>query len=794
MILALLSLSVLFLQAVNVVHLPPANYTLGSPTELRLEVMDGWNDLSEAKIQYRIVGEKRWFSETLVPETPEGPWLKGNIPAQMNATHGLEYYFELYLVNGAIESLPIVDPASKAYTLQLFQRQGDLSKSFILLSDEGAFSEDDGYILAVSFFDVAEIIDPASIKVFVNGADVTSWASIGSTTVTYREEKPTMGIKSALVSANLKSGEPIYSDTWLTDVTPGKGRGSFPIAYRGSWNFTSNVYGYAKDDSAVIPGKSRDDASSTLDLYGQWKIVDFQSNLMVSSREKTNKQPVNRYTFGFQMPYWESFFGDYSPSISQFTMNGKNIRGIYSRFYAPMLSLTWAHGQMIRKTNAVGDSTLIPGIFRQEAIAGRVQFGPDDGFSIGLNFARNRDIISSLALEDYATVLTDANEAPMDTLYSVLPQDNLNFSGELRIQIPKQNVFMGLEYAMSLYNRNTIGGSMTSEEIEEYIGENLPFNVDDFSGIFTVNKNIEPFMPGRANAAFTAYFRSYFKFMWDNLFNISYSEIGSAFKSLSTNNMQTDTKVVTVNHQMNYLQYFFLNGGYTKTVDNLMKHRSETNSYDSYFAQSIIRIPRYPYLKLSYFANSGSNELNNSVADTLAAWNPYERNSNTISVGMGYNFVQIPHVPTQVDVTYRSGLEENSSNDLLVTDNQNTGINVSLSSTYDMIPLKTQIAFATNSQDLKVGDLKNKTANFYLRAEYSLWENKIKPHLQYRNVSLGGDQNNQGYGYYTIGFDAYPLKDMSVSSSLGIKSYANDSVSDTDYSATTWRFSITQRF
>ncbi len=783
---------VISLSGVNVTHISPTSFNLGIPTDLRLEVNQGWSDISEVKLMYRVVGDSRWMTEKVNPETPDGPWLFVRIPAQAKALRGIEYYFEFILVSGNTETHPAIDPVAKAYVLQLVVREGQLSRAFIHLSDDATVKDEDGYILAVSFYEIADEIDIPSIRVHINGKDVSNWINLGTNTLIYRDERPSLGAKTAVVTAQLKNGAKIYSDTWVTNVISGSPQPKFPVNVRGSVNFVSNMYSYS-DDNAV--GMADDDAATWLDLYGNWKAVDFQTNILVSSREESNKQPVNRYTFGVQVPYWEAYLGDYSPSISQFTMNFKNLRGLYTRLNIPFLSLSWAHGEMVRKTTSSfisGTTPVRTGTFKQEAIAGRLQIGKESGMYVAFNAARYRDIKSSLQFDDFAYYSYEG-EAVVDTIFTVTPQDNLVLSVDSRLSIPEQNIVLGIEAAASMYNRNTYPGSMTTEEIEDYTSQELPINLDEYSGIFVINSNVEPLIPSARNVAWNAYMRWYFNFFWDNLFNVSYSEVGQVFRSLGINYLQNDAKTISLSHQMNFKQYFFLNWGYNIVEDNLGGSRSETNSYNSIFAQGILRLPSLPYIKAAYFLNTGENK-DNPDADMGDVFIPYQRNSNSLSVGIGYNFNTLPYAPAQVDVTWKGGTDDSKSNDVLTYDNDNTNVSVSIINKYTMVPLRTVLSFSTNTQDIKLNDQTNKNFSFGLNAEYLLWENKLKPYVQFRRVNLGGDQDTQSYNYYTFGLEAFPWMNTTVSTSLGVSSYTNDVNSNLDDSVTTWRLLLTQRF
>ena len=742
-----------------------------------------------------MIGTSKWKTENLRLEFSGSQWYITSIPRLKNPFNGVEYYFVFTLDNGIVITDPELQPEDYAYQVNPARKTGRQENAFIKVSDETDITTDDGYILAVSWYEIMNAIDYESIRLIVNGMDITGRATVTQAALIYRNDRPQQGMISAFVTARLKDGSNIHSPTWATFVQQGRKRIALPIDYYGNFIVTTNYYGSSADIAAAQFGDPQDDASSSLDLYASYGILDLQTNFFVSSLEKTNKQPVNRYTIGLNIPYLEVIAGDHSPDFGHFTIRNRNVRGLFGRFHSPFLSLFWSHGEMVRKTTSSffdGVEMRNTGTFRQEAFAARLQLGGDRGYMIALNAVRNRDIKSSLDLEDLRYFVYDAKNPFLiiDTLYTVLPQDNLVVGVDMKISLPDQHVVLGFEGVGSMFNRNTLPGPLTAEEIEEYTGQSIPIDPGFISELFMLNKSIEPLMPGRDQTAWRAYYRG---LIFNNLINISYSEVGPAFRALSTTYQQADTRSVSVTDQFYVKQYLMASVGYSRTNDNLAGHRNETNVYNSVFAQAMVRIPDSPYLRFGYNLNWGANELNSNIGDTLI-FNPTERNSQGFSFGIGYNVAQIPYAPTQVDISWRGNADDGTVNENPIYDNKTQTINVSLISRFKQVPLRTQIGLTMNSNELVLTSEKNDNFNLFLRGEYLLWENRIKPYLEYRTTSLDGDQDSQNYTHYTLGVETFLLKDMNASTWIGWKTYSNSDVQDVDYSSFTWRFMLNQRF
>ncbi|MCB5263048.1 MAG: hypothetical protein LHW64_03840 [Candidatus Cloacimonetes bacterium] len=784
----LLLSAVMLSWAVVAIHVSPSSASPGADVELLLEITQGGENLANVDINYRLKGENSWQSEPMQQDAPDSAYWRGIIPSTMIANDILEYRFELKYLSGSTEYIPAKDSMKPNYSLNPLSPQGTQSQGFVLLTDESSMFSDEDYVLAVSFLALISDIDQSSIKVFVNGRDVTKRTEISNSVLMYREEHPKEGIMKAVVTANAK-GKQIFSDTWIMQVLAGKGaKRGVPFKLRGSANFSTNIYDVSGNISAA-----ENDYRTWADLYGSYGILDLQTNLLVSSQEDSNMQPINRYTFGLVLPVLDIYLGDYSPNVSKYTLSGKNVRGVYARLHGYYSEFIVSHGESVRKTT-YEDGSFKGGTFKQESLAGRFRLGSENCFMIGFNGSRHRDIISSLDEEYYRY-----ETAQGDTVYTAMAQDNVVLSIDARLNVPDQHVMMGVEAAGSLYNSNTIPGPLSIDELADY-GLDPEFggyelDPSNFSDLFVINKNMEPFLPSRANLAWTAYLRMYFL---NNFLNLEYSETGSAFNALGTYSQLVDSKMLSITDQMSFGRILTISGGYSISSDNLMGHKNETNDYQNINAQAVLRIPKLPYLKASYYDNVGKNKENTEIEDESFVFSPFNRDSKSMSFGLGYNFLHIPFVPTQFDISYRLGNDygEMDAGAGLnpISENENSGISFSLSNRYTMIPLRTQISYVSSQNKNILQEKEFANSSIFLKADYSLWSNKIKPYVSYRTTGLKKDYGNQNYTNYNLGVESYPIKNMSVTTDLGMRSYSNDDDSTLDYDTTTFRLCLTQRF
>ena len=130
----------------------------------------------------------------------------------------------------------------------------------------------------------------------------------------------------------------------------------------------------------------------------------------------------------------------------------------------------------------------------------------------------------------------------------------------------------------------------------------------------------------------------------------------------------------------------------------------------------------------------------------------------------------------------------------LVSDNGNSGINFSMSNRFLPIPLKTYLAYSTSSNENKLLDTETQNSRIYMKAEYSLFSDILKPYLAFSNTSLSGDQDESSYSITSLGLTAYPMRNLSVNTDLALKKVSNKDNSAAEYDTTTWRLLVSQRF
>ena len=795
-LLCLLALSA-SLPGILLLHDSPQTFVPGTDVNLSLEILEDLEAI--AKIDVCLLA----FDSPVVRKTMDEP-LPGNQvftvllgPGELQSTP-VQYWFEIEFSDASIFLYPDEKRGEFYYTLSAEEQLETVAsspaereeKGFILLSTDDDFAQQGEYVLAVSYFAIADEIEPASIVVWVNGENVTSKAVVTDNLLSYRDPKPKTDQYEAIVTAMNRQGVMIKSPTFVSRVNPKGGKARLDLW--GGVNFASNLYSHQPPTAYVpnLPESPENNYAGWLDLYARYRQLKVNVNALHSSFEDPNRQPVDRYRVGLELAFLNLQAGDHVPQLSPLAMSNKSLRGLYGGLFGKYIGLELVGGEMVRKTLAGGD----PGrftAFRQEALGGKLRLGSEQGLAMSLTLARNRDVIDSLDPADF--IYYDPETA--DTLFVVAPQDNLVASFDTRINIPALNTNLGVEVAGSLYNRNTWPGPISAEEIGQYVGGFDYIDPADLAEVFVINRNMEPILPGLPNCAARGYLRTNFL---NNIIAIDASATGPAYYALSTWGQKQDTQTLTVSDMFNIGRTIFLSGAYSWQQDNLFGTSLTTNTYRTWHLQGTLRFLKHFSLRGAFFNSDATNALNTDVGEGLV-FMPCLRNSHSFTVGAGFNNPRVNYLPWLCEISYRNGTD--LSDTVLFGDyrNSNNSINLSLVSKFGKIPLRLQIN--ASLAGIVKGSPENDTETVYnslsyhARLSYSLFMDRLIPWLQYRrsdyNDANTGDKSND---HLSLGLEAYPWKNLSVSTSLNRVTSVNKSDSDQNSQTLTWSLSLGQRF
>ncbi len=810
-IIILISLCSLLAATVTLKHNPPLSLSPGSEQILTLEVIEGIDDVDEVNLFYRQFGSQSFISVLMTRDTGIQPLFTAQIPDIIE--QGIEYYFEVKQLNGSIETLPASQPDLNPYRLQAAAAEAP-SDDFILLSpDSPSVPENTDFIIAVSYFAMMDEIDVSTIQVLFDGNDITERATITGNMLSLRMEKVPAGRHSFQIKAETMSGKPIVSRSWQTKVS-GREAVRLPMNMTGHVRFTGTY------DNTDYDKESDDNKRGDWDIKvkSQQRWFNMFTKLYLTSEENSDRQPLNRYTFGIQVPHFELLLGDDSPYFDSFTMNNKNVRGIHGDLNLDGLRLKVLYGESKRQIdgeyveNTDGTHTIREtGTFKRNTFGFRTEAGTRSTFLWGLSVVKNKD--ERFSLDEKEVINSDG-------VHVNTPKDNLVIGTDMQLATFRRAFVLGAEAAVSFYNRDTYDGAMTKDELNDYLyGEEstdeFPLDPESVEDLIVINKNMEPIEPGKSSLALRLYSQLR---VYRNFLSISYSEIGSAYNSLSASYLQNDASVLSVTDNVTFWDnQIQLALGVNWQEDNLAEQKESTNESLNWFTQLTVGPRGLPALRLGYSISTNENdaeEIESKLDQTVTQMN----------FGLSYDAIGLSAVPTLFSVGYDvSNGESDMYNNY--EDNMST-ISLSAVSRFRDLPVKTVLQFSTTSQDFDqeynnpIDDPNNASATqlvteesntayntLYGRMDWKFIEDRLKPFWSIswttvsgdsdsktNNVSLDKTDTSQDVFNTSIGTSYMVIEDLDTMLSFGLRNFTDNELSDNDYSRYDVKFKASYRF
>jgi hypothetical protein len=770
-------------------HDVPVSIKPGGKLDLTLEVRDGFNDVFNIKTLYRESGSLSFSELDMEKGSETDPFFSITIADAGSFQSGIEYYFIAVLNNGHEETLPQINPQMNPFRIISEMPVAEQS-GFVLLSPDYNYSDiSDDILIAISFFALEDQIEHSTIRFFYDGEDVTSQAKVFSNMIVYEVKNVKPGKHYYNITAIHFDGREIKSNSWVTNVKDKILE--LPLNLSGKATFTSYIDNVANDSEEKEDSDKW--ANFLMNVGGSYEWLNFKSKLDFSSLETKWMQPVNRYNLVLQVPHLDLIAGDYTPNYGTFLVSCKNIRGIHSKLYSKNFRMFFTAGSSKRSVNgkAYDDSTATgeivlnhtAGTFQRNSYSLRFESGNPQSFTWGLGFAKNKDDIGSLKEIYY--------RSSIDSSQTVLPEDNIVVNTDINLALFNQRFIWGVEAAMSYYNINIIDGAVPLDSLDQDV--DFPFDPIDFEDFFVVNKYMVPFKPGLSNMAYKTFLRAFF---YRNFLNISYTAIGTSFNSLSTNYLQKDARIISINDNVNLMDNrLAVSLGLNFVSDNIYDEKEVTTTSTNYFVQTLYRPDDKLFFKLGLNSNNSRDDFESTPEDSLNT--PIDITTMNIFFGAGYLVENMNLAPTKFSLSFNNSANSDEVNESF--DYKKNNIVLSASSKFTDIPLETTLSYSLTLNDNSTFEdtlivQKSSYNSLYIKGELELLDETLKPYFNFRYTSFGGDIDPQTTQMFNLGTSYSITSATSVSTDMGMKFYQNKEIEDDNYSKFTWKMKISQKF
>lgn len=511
-------------------HQPPGDARKGQDVGITATLFSTV-PVREALLYYRLPGAISYLEIPL--KFSQGSWI-GVIPGSYLTQSTVEYALIFQLEDGGMVAFPQEDPLREPYRLSLkpalkkpdkFIRkpapvgtQYALSDVMILSPDPGALINPKEVVIAASIF-AAQDIDTTTIRLSLDGKDVTPQTTIGGGIVTYVPDKIEQGPHSIKLEMNTNLGVPVKPVSWSFQVV------GIGLDLLKNVEYNGNIQ--TRLSTEAVGGTVRNVAELTGTLNGGLSWASMRGFLRRTTRESPYLQPYNRLSLKLQLgDYLTLDIGDFNPTVSPFTLSGKRVRGL-----GVDIDLDWFQVQAIQGelNRAVQQNNRVDGgirlltentsrdttnrftftldrtgytfkrdlyFYRLAAVVKTYQFGlhvlkaKDDITSVdqylktaqfsvdSTAFAGAEPIIplGNYTYSEFTTQLEGTGSKvvfPADKWGGNSPEDNLIIGFDFGSQFDKERMEFKFTWNLSLYNRDIWEGAMSRAEMDTALDDSL---------------------------------------------------------------------------------------------------------------------------------------------------------------------------------------------------------------------------------------------------------------------------------------------------------------------------------
>jgi hypothetical protein len=682
------------------------------------------------------------------------------IAAEKVAAPYLEYYLLLYIKDAAEpETFPIENPID--HPIKLVINPAEIPTYDIVWispeSDQSSTPED--FLIAFSIPGTDTTIDITATKIYLNDNDITNYAVRSEDMFVVQPENiippPTEGTHRLRVDIFSSDGKRLnFISKELSvkqigqygfDVTELKYRGSVQIETRNeNIGETKNTYNTGSMNASTN--------------YGNYKAF---GNMYITSEEKSNRQPQNRYFIGGESPWFKIGFGDSYPIFPNLIMSGKRIRGLTSNLSLGFFNIDFAYGETVRKIQSnvtFIDSTQFGldssktyfqpdsnswailnqnGIFKRTITVIRPSFGSGESYQLGFSFLNSKDDKNSIQ-------------------YGLMPQENLVLGSDLLLAFDKRRIELTGQAAFSVTNKDITKGNISNEDIDSLFkddSEQVHKIRDIFSKIITVNENIVPL--DLKDLSTLSYEGALSLNYFDNSFKFSYLRRGTSFESFGQSYLRTDVSGFNITDRFRLLNnrlYFSL--GFEQLSDNLSNLKQASTKFStlsttvSYFPQQNL-----PNFSLGYVYASANNKLHRDSSEAT------DDNTNRFFIQTGYNFdfLERQNVVLSINTSNR---DDKTRRDW---DTKNFSLSLGLN-TYYSFPLQTLFSLSYNNSSTRGAEWSY--TNLAFTGYYKMLDNRLMLNAGIR--STFGDFKR---GVFDLGAQYTIIQNLNVRGQVNLFTY-----------------------
>ncbi len=790
----------------NIQHQAPTVIPFGEDVRLEFIIPGITQDqVSEAILFSKTDGQLSYTEQEVLLQNGA---FYANISVLDGQANTFEYYFIVRFVDGTEVSFPETNYEDTPVQVPVVGVEEEVvtyepltNVDFSILSpEEGlAYSADD-LLLAIALFYDPYSLEKGEFRVLFDGRDVTADADTSTYLITYEPPRVRMGTHSFAIDYVTESTRYRLHE-WsfrVVDVAQAAFSGfterSIPV---GSVELTAR--------NQVISGDQNDAFTGRVRLSGNQGFFNYRLNGFLTSQESNRLQPQNR--FGLNMNYgkwWRLDAGHIYPQVSNLSMNGRRVFGLNTSVHLAneAINVQFLYGELNRDISnqytslqrneiTIDDGTVVDttytlnfndagrGTFRREIVGGRIAFGNERKFQLGIHAMKIEDDTTSLNnisdFNDLINIRGDLASAlsPQDVTKLNSQPDLLRVSGgnpsargnivagtDLKFTADNNRIKFNGEISAGVLNNDISGGALTVERADELgfdITEDDADLLERLSRFIIINENMsnlplrirqdqfgddqtEFFFP---TAVLASNNLASFNYL-NNNFRIQYRWIGPDYTSLANNTVRRDIAGLSFTDRVRMFENrVFWTIGFESLDDNVVGNKEATTNTRTIRSS----VSWYPVDRLlprvsvgvrfrnrdnsvsRFNPNIGSDLLNASVqnfkivnGDTLGT--TIARKNSTFNFNSSIT-KQFDAFSSRNDISLNINTLRTTDDVYDFGDTRSFSMSLSLNSRFSSTPLNTQLGLSVNNTETTSGLSEFKIFGLFLGGTYFLMDNRL---------------------------------------------------------------------
>ncbi len=403
----------------------------------------------------------------------------------------------------------------------------------------------DGSLFVVVSVQGGTQLDPESVALFIDGADLTRQAKVSESSVRLLYPRSIGGGRhEIMIHAKDGQGEPLPELRWDFSVegppteTPLRIAAGRRFAYSGNTIIDTRTSDFSgRRDLRQEPLRTY---VLQADAEGEYGAFTFPVRLYLTTDEDARAQPRNRFLVGLRSEHLTLLFGDTTPLYNPLMLDGARTRGLRGEVRLNPFRLSAVHGQLRRGITPLlqPDSTFLPGSFERTLTAFRLGIGSERSVLWHLNVTHGQDDAASIPLTDALAL-------------GLTPMENLVVGSDLALRLFRGRFHLEGGAALSVTTEDVSRGPATKAEIDSLFDVNLPIDPASYDWLITINASTVPlrvdkltslawYVRGRASAS-------------GHTLTAEFQEVGEAYSSFGNPFLLNDRRTLTLTDRFRVL-------------------------------------------------------------------------------------------------------------------------------------------------------------------------------------------------------------------------------------------------